>query len=223
MGGVSMCMEISRKARGGVRVAIINYGVGNLLSIYAAFKRAGASPEIVEDLREAGELDAVVFPGVGAFKPAIRKLQECRDPVSRLLEEKPILGICLGMQLLYGRSEEGCPQGEYIQGLGVFRGDVRRLPAGVKIPQMGWNTLRIIRKDCPLLSGIPDGVHVYYANSYAPGPSEDTAAVTEYGVEFTAVAQRGRIFGTQFHPEKSGRWGLKIIENFIRLVEGARG
>ena len=210
-------------SEGGVSVAIINYGVGNLLSIYTAFKRAGASPRIVEDLWEAYEHDAIVFPGVGAFKPVIRKLQENRDHISKLLEEKPILGICLGMQLLYERSEEGCPPGEYLHGLGVFRGDVRRFPANVKIPQMGWNTLRIIRRGCPLLSGVPDGAYVYYANSYAPGLSDDAVAVTEYGVKFTAVAQRGMIFGTQFHPEKSGRWGLRMIENFIKLVEGEKG
>jgi glutamine amidotransferase len=204
---------------GEVSVAIINYGVGNLLSIYTAFRKAGASPRILEDFREAYELDAIIFPGVGAFKPAIRKLQENRDHVFRLLEEKPILGICLGMQLLYERSEEGCPPGEYLHGLGIFHGDVRRFPASVKVPQMGWNTLRIVRSGCPLLHGVPDGAYVYYANSYAPGLSEDAVAVTEYGVKFTAVAQRGMIFGTQFHPEKSGRWGLKIIENFIRFVE----
>lgn len=207
---------------GGVGVAIINYGVGNLLSIYTALRRAGASPRIIEDLREAEEFEAVVFPGVGAFKPAIRKLRENEELVHRILGEKPVLGICLGMQLLYERSEEGCPPGEYVEGLGAFRGDVRRLPPGVKVPQMGWNTIRIVRRGCPLLSGIPDGVYVYYANSYASRPSEETAATTTYGVEFAAVAHRDNIFGTQFHPEKSGRWGLRILENFVEFVEGWR-
>lgn len=129
------------------------------------------------------------------------------------------MGICLGMQLLYDWSEEGCRPGEYIQGLGVFKGDVKRLPLGVKIPQMGWNTLKILRRGCQLLSGVPDGAYVYYANSYAAEPSEHTVAVTEYGAEITAIAHRSNVFGTQFHPEKSGRWGLKILENFITFAK----
>ncbi|RLG05120.1 MAG: imidazole glycerol phosphate synthase subunit HisH [Thaumarchaeota archaeon] len=209
--------------RGGeVSVAIINYGVGNLLSISTSLRRAGAEPKIIGDIKDAESFDAMVFPGVGAFKPAVRKLMEHGDRVLRLLAERPILGICLGMQLLYERSEEGCPPGEYLRGFGVFKGLVRRLPADVKVPQMGWNTIHILKPDCPLVAGIPDGIHVYYANSYASPPSEDTAATTNYGIEFTAIAQRENVFGTQFHPEKSGKWGLMILRNFVEYARGWR-
>lgn len=206
-------------ARGEISAAIINYGVGNLLSISVALKRAGASPTIVENLREAEGCDALILPGVGAFKPAIMKLRENEDLALRLLNEKPTMGICLGMQLLYERSEEGCRPGERLRGLGVFKGDVKRFPPSVKIPQMGWNTIRILRRDCPLLSEVPDGAYVYYANSYAAEPSEHTAAITEYGIRIAAVVHKSNIFGTQFHPEKSGKWGSKILENFIAFAK----
>lgn len=209
--------------RGGeVSVAIINYGVGNLLSISTSLRKVGAEPRIVENIRDVESFDAVVLPGVGAFKPAIRKLMEHEGMVLRFLAEKPVLGICLGMQLLYERSEEGCPPGGYVKGFGIFKGSVKRFPAGVKVPQMGWNTIRIIKHGCPLASGIPGEVYVYYANSYASLPSEETVAITEYGVEFTAMAWRENVFGTQFHPEKSGRWGLAILRNFIDYVKGWR-
>ena len=203
-------------------MAIINYGVGNLLSISTSLRKAGAKPKIIENIKDAESFDAMVFPGVGAFKPAIKKLMECEDRVLRFLTGKPVLGICLGMQLLYERSEEGCLPGSYVRGFGIFKGSVKRLPASVKVPQMGWNTIRILKHDCPLVAGVPDGVYVYYANSYASSPSEETAAVTEYGVKFSAIAWRENVFGTQFHPEKSGRWGLTILRNFIDYVRGWR-
>ncbi len=199
-------------------VAIVNYGVGNLLSICTSLKKVGASPRIVDDIIRVKEFDAVIFPGVGAFKPAIRKLMEKEERVLRLLAEKPLLGICLGMQLLYEKSEEGCAPGGSVRGFGVFRGSVKRLPAGVKVPQMGWNTIQILNRDCPLISGIPDGIYVYYANSYASQLSRETVAITEYGIKFSAIVHRENIFGTQFHPEKSGRWGLAILKNFVEYA-----
>jgi len=201
-------------------VAIINYGVGNLLSIYTSLERVGAKPKIVDEVGEAGEFDAVVFPGVGAFKPAIRKLEKRRELVSRMLEEKPVLGICLGMQLLYERSEEGCGSGEYLRGLGVFHGTVVRITGSVKVPQMGWNTIRIVKPECPILEGIPNEAYVYYANSYVSAPSDETCATTFYGIEFSAVSWHENVFGTQFHPEKSGRWGLKVLRNFVEYARG---
>ena len=203
---------------GGVSVAIINYGVGNLLSIYTSLERVGAKPEIVDEVEEAEEFDAVVFPGVGAFKPAIRKLEERGELVLRMLEEKPVLGICLGMQLLYERSEEGCEPGEHLKGLGVFHGTVVRITGSVKVPQMGWNTIRVVKPECPILEGIPSEVYVYYANSYAAAPSDETCATTFYGIEFSAASWRENVFGTQFHPEKSGRWGLKVLRNFVEYA-----
>ena len=207
---------------GEVSVAIINYGVGNLLSIYTSLQKVGARPKIVQDVKEAESFDCVILPGVGAFKPAMRKLESEGEVMLRLLEEKPILGICLGMQLLYERSEEGCPPGEFIEGFGIFKGSVKKLPSVVKIPQMGWNSIKILRKDCPLLKDIKDGIYVYYANSYAAPPSEETAATTSYGITFSALSWKENAFGTQFHPEKSGSWGLKMLRNFIEYAWGWR-
>jgi len=203
---------------GEVSVAIVNYGVGNLLSIYTGLERVGAKPKIVDEIGEAEELDAVVFPGVGAFKPAMGKLEKSKELTSRMLEEKPVLGICLGMQLLYERSEEGCEPGEYLRGFRAFHGTVRRITGPVKVPQMGWNTIRVVKPECPILEGIPNGAYVYYANSYAAAPSDETCATTFYGIEFSAVSWRENVFGTQFHPEKSGIWGLRVLRNFVECA-----
>ena len=205
---------------GEVRVAIINYGVGNLLSIATSLSRVGAQPVVINSIDEAENFDAVVFPGVGAFKPAMAKLYENRKLVERILEEKPVLGICLGMQLFYEGSEEGCFPGCFVEGLKVFKGYVRRLPNIVKVPHMGWNSIKVVKSSCPLLEDVPSGIYVYYAHSYATPPSEETAALTSYGIDFSAVVWRENIFGTQFHPEKSGKWGLKMLRNFVEFAGG---
>ncbi|HDI46969.1 MAG TPA: imidazole glycerol phosphate synthase subunit HisH, partial [Candidatus Methanomethylia archaeon] len=159
-------------SRGEVRVAIINYGMGNLLSIATSLSRVGAQPAVINSINEAENFDAVVFPGVGAFKPAMAKLAENHVLVKRILEEKPVLGICLGMQLFYEGSEEGCSSGCFVEGLKVFKGYVRRLPNIVKVPHMGWNSIKVVKDSCPLFEDIPSGIYVYYAHSYATPPSE---------------------------------------------------
>jgi glutamine amidotransferase len=147
----------------------------------------------------------------------MRRIEPIKEAIIEEIEEgKPFLGLCLGLQLLFEESEE-CPG---IEGLGVFKGKVKRFPnkAGVKVPQLGWNSIDIRRK-CSLLSGIPDGTYFYFANSYvAPLDSEITAATTSYGKEFPSVICRENVFATQFHPEKSGEFGLKLLRNFMDLV-----
>ncbi|RLI28565.1 imidazole glycerol phosphate synthase subunit HisH [Candidatus Bathyarchaeota archaeon] len=199
------------------KVAILDYGVGNLLSIKMGIQRGGGIPHITRDLKEALTLDALILPGVGAFKPAMSFLQPYKDKLLEALDEgKPLLGICLGMQLLFSESLEG----GLTPGLNIFKGRIVPLPEGVKKPHMGWNSVKILREN-PLLQGIPDGEYFYFVHSYYPETSgSHVLASTSYGVDFPCVVGEGKIFGTQFHPEKSGPQGLRILKNFIgRIVD----
>lgn len=196
-------------------IAILDYGVGNLHSVRKAIEKANASVRIVSDPKLLADADGLVLPGVGAFGDAARKLAPYKDALFAQLDQgKPLLGICLGMQLLFESSDES----PGAKGLGYIRGHVRRL-AHEKLPQIGWNTLAAVDGD-ELFAGLPEGPHVYYVNSFAPKPEEPvTVATTTYGETFTAAVRKRFAWGVQFHPEKSGPAGLAMIHNFTRVVE----
>jgi imidazole glycerol-phosphate synthase subunit HisH len=199
-------------------IAIIDYGRGNLGSVEKAFARVGSPAVVTDDPRVVDEAEAVVLPGDGAFHDAMANLGRLGllPPLHRALDgTRPFLGICLGYQLLFSTSEEF---GEG-RGLDVIPGTVRRFPPGRKIPHMGWNrvshdgSLRLFR-------GIPDGAHFYFVHSYYPEAARPVAtAWCEYGVRFAAAIEQGALHATQFHPEKSQRWGLRMLENFAALVK----
>ena len=201
-------------------IAVLDYGIGNLRSAEKALQRVGADARLVDRPDDAAGADGIVLPGVGAFGPCAAALDSiglgevARDAVTRGL---PFLGICVGFQLLYEGSEED-PAAD---GLGILPGTVRRLPDGVKRPQMQWNVLDVGRSD--LLTGVPDPAWVYFVHSYAPEPTDDTTATCDYGGPVVAAAERGPVWGTQFHPEKSGTVGLGILANFVAAVDGAAG
>ena len=198
-------------------IGIVDYGMGNLLSVQKAFERVGLSARIVRTVAELVESDRVVLPGVGAFGQAMENLAQRRllTPLrSAVADGKPVLGICLGLQLLFERSEEHGNHG----GLGLLRGDVRRLPFGVKVPHIGWNQLRIVRHN-PLLEGIPNDAFFYFVQSFYVRSEEEecVAGTTDYGVTFASVVAQDRVCGVQFHPEKSQAAGLRLLANFGRL------
>ena len=198
-------------------IAIIDYGVGNLFSLCSSFAAIGQEAAVTNDIEEIRRADRLILPGVGAFRDAAEKLRA--SGMDRAVKEetakgKPLLGVCLGMQMLFERSYE---YGEY-EGLGLLKGEIRpiadRIPSGLKIPQMGWNALRIV-KDSPLLKYTREGEYVYFVHSYsAVNCGDSLLAVTEYGADLTACVGRGSVFGCQFHPEKSGDVGLRILKAF---------
>ena len=194
-------------------VGVLDYGMGNLRSVAKAVERVGGTPRLVVRPEEAEEADALVVPGVGAFGACMAGLRERGlDEVVRAFVAAgvPVLGVCLGMQVLFEWSEEGDAEG-----LGLLPGKVRRLPAGVKVPHMGWNQVRWTRTN-PITARVPDGTRFYFVHSYVCDASpEDTAGETEHGVRFAAAVARGPLFGTQFHPEKSGAPGLEVYRAFV--------
>jgi glutamine amidotransferase len=201
-------------------IAIIDYQMGNLRSVQKGFEKIGQEAQIVSDPQQLKAATKVVLPGVGAFGDAMQELTQRGfvDPLREWLEQdRPFLGICLGLQLLFDRSFEG---GEH-RGLGVLAGEVLRfdVPAPLKVPHMGWNELQL-RKPAPILEGINSGDHLYFVHSYyvAPEDREVVAVEADYGGPFCAMVWRGQLFATQFHPEKSQQVGLQILENFSRLV-----
>ena len=200
-------------------VAVLDYGVGNLFSMSNALKRAELKVKVTVDSDEIGSADAIVLPGVGNFGPASTNLKPFAEPIRKALEEEvPMLGSCLGMQLLFERSEES-PE----EGLGLLKGWVRRFQGELKVPHMGWNTIKAARES-PLLEGIPEGAYFYFVHSYFPEPAEAdiTLAVTDYGGEFTSIVESGPLYGCQFHPEKSGSAGAKLLSNFAGIIRGRR-
>lgn len=203
-------------------IAVVDYGVGNLFSLVSSLRFIGVCAEVTADERVLRKADGIILPGVGAFADAREKLRTSGlEPVVReeVAKGKPFLGICLGMQMLFERS---CEYGVH-EGLGFIPGEVvpLRLPEGMKVPHMGWNSLQILR-ECPLLAHVDNGEYVYYVHSYyATGCGAYTAAVSEYGVPVTGVVARGNVYGTQFHPEKSGDTGLMILRAFKEISEGA--
>ena len=197
------------------KLAIFDYGAGNLYSLEASIRRNGAKHvSIIRDLDRLDVFDGLVLPGVGNFDPAIKSL----EPHKRTLEKAfsrgmPILGICLGMEMFLDESEEGT-----LNGLKILKGHVQMLDKRkVKVPHIGWNNINITNKNSKLLSDIQNGSWMYFVHSYRIAPQESgiTMASTEYGTEFPAVIEKDNVFGTQFHPEKSGTLGEKIIKNFV--------
>jgi len=204
-----------------IKIAIINYGAGNLRSISNGLRKAGSETQIIKTPSEIKLFDAIILPGVGAFGDAINNLKEFIDPIKDAVNEgKPLLGICLGLQLLFTESEEG---GIY-KGMDLLPGRVIKLPNTVKIPQIGWNDLEMVKNDNPLFNGrfqIKNGSYVYFVHSYYGDLKKEDLIIskTEYGVTFPSVISDGQIFATQFHPEKSGEVGLKMLENFVDFVK----
>ena len=203
-------------------IAVIDYGRGNLGSVENALGRLGMRAVVTQDPRVIEDARALVLPGDGAFHDAMSNLQSLGllEPLKAALDEgRPFLGICLGYQLLFTESEE-FGQGK---GLDVIPGTVRRFPGGLKVPHMGWNTVEH-RGDLRIFDGIPSGAHFYFVHSYYPSATDPSlpAATCTYGVTFPAAVGRGTLFATQFHPEKSQRWGLKLLENFAAFVRDGR-
>ena len=201
-------------------IAIIDYGVGNLFSLKCSIAAVGHEAVVTSDKAEIEKADHILLPGVGAFEDAARKLRESgmADIVVREAEKgKPLLGICLGMQLLLEKSFE---YGVH-EGLGLIPGNVRPIAdvvkPGLKIPQIGWNALKLVG-DCPIFKYIHEGDHVYFVHSYYAADCEDyVTAVTEYSADLTAAVARENVYGCQFHPEKSGDKGLSILKAFCEL------
>lgn len=198
-------------------VAIIDYGVGNLFSLYSSLRAVGAEAEVTSDREKIKSADRLILPGVGAFGDAAEKLKTSGIDVlikEQAAEGKPLLGICLGMQLLFDRSFEF---GEH-EGLGLIHGDVIPMagntPSGLKIPHIGWNSLRLKGRNA-LFSGINNGDFVYFVHSYYADRCDNSViATTDYGIPITAAAASGNVYGCQFHPEKSGKTGLAILSAF---------
>ena len=197
------------------KAVIFDYGVGNLLSLKTALEKAGLSVIIGTTSADLADADAIALPGVGSFTASLEKLDTVKDMIEQKMSEgTPILGICLGMQLFFEQSEEGPGDG-----LSLFQGKVVQLPRTVKVPHMGWNTLNIVKPN-ELLHGITEGTYVYFVHSLYPAPKDQNIVVTktDYGTTFTSAVAKGNIYGTQFHPEKSGDVGLKILKNFAKIV-----
>ncbi len=202
-------------------IAIVDYGMGNLRSVEKGFKKVGVDAVVTSSPKTIDDADAIVLPGVGAFRDCIRNLTDLSltEAIGRSIEKgKPYLGICLGLQVLFSESEEfgRC------RGLDIFRGRVVRFQIREKVPHMGWNTIQIANRP-PILSDIPDDSYFYFVHSFyvVPDDAGVTAATTDYGVTFTSMIWKDNVFATQFHPEKSQELGLRILEGFGNFVKKA--
>lgn len=203
-------------------IALLDYGSGNLRSVHKSLLKVGADVRIARSPDALGDARAMVLPGVGAFDDCINALrkQELLETARDFIRSgRPFLGICVGYQALFERSEEfnSCAAG-----LGIFQGSVIRFSDknGLKVPQIGWNQLEIVRPDCPLFHGVSNGGYVYFVHSFYPRPADKTiiATRTEYGDTFASSIWRDNVFATQFHPEKSQRIGLQLLKNFVELA-----
>lgn len=203
-------------------IAIVDYGMGNLRNAQKGFEHAGVADVVITSDRSViASADGIVLPGVGAFRDAARELRE--SGMADVVRERtdagvPFLGICLGMQLL---ATVGFEDGEW-EGLGIIPGECVRLPGGVKVPHIGWNTVDYPRES-RLFEGIPEGSAFYFVHSYHLKPAEESAIIgsVEYGTRFAAAVERGDVYAVQFHPEKSSELGLRLLANFGRIVGGA--
>ena len=202
-------------------IALLDYGAGNVRSVQKALTAAGGDVQLVPNPETVAQADAVVLPGVGAFDDCINAMQrqELFEAARAFVSTgKPFLGICIGYQALFEKSEEfnSCAAG-----LGIFEGSVVRFPdAEVKVPQIGWNEVQFTKPDCPIIQGIESGSHFYFVHSYYPQPKDESivATRTEYGVDFASAVWRDNVFATQFHPEKSQKAGLQLLTNFVNLI-----
>ena len=202
-------------------IALLDYGAGNVRSVQKALTAAGGDVQLVPNPGTVAQADAVVLPGVGAFDDCINAMQrqELFEAARAFISTgKPFLGICVGYQALFEKSEEfnSCAAG-----LGIFEGSVVRFPdTEVKVPQIGWNEVQFSKPDCPILQGIESGSHFYFVHSYYPQPKDESivATRTEYGVDFVSAVWRDNVFATQFHPEKSQKVGLQLLTNFVNLI-----
>jgi glutamine amidotransferase len=201
-------------------ITIIDYGSGNLKSIRNGFHRVGVDVNISKDKTDIANAEALILPGVGAFGNAMENLRHYQETIHQHIDDgKPFLGVCLGLQVLFGQSQEN----PGVKGLEVFRGEVVRFPQflrdkGLKIPHMGWNDLQI-KKECPVLDGVGRD-YMYFVHSYCIQPEnmDIVAATVDYGMEVPAVIFQDNVIATQFHPEKSGPVGLRILANFLEMV-----
>lgn len=201
-----------------MRVAILDYGMGNLRSVARAVEQVGGRAEVTSEPEAALRADALVVPGVGHFGACIRNLRErgLEEAVLRFAESgRPLFGVCVGMQILFEGSEE-----DPTPGLGLLPGRSRRLPEGVKVPHMGWNTVEWLSPH-PYVRDVPSGAHLYFVHSFAPEVGAETVGRSEHGRPFAAAVARGNLFATQFHPEKSGATGLAIYAAFVREARAA--
>lgn len=203
-------------------IAIVDYGMGNLFSVEKALERIGAVALVTENPEDLARAEKIILPGVGAFGDAMRELEK-RELATALKCEvkkgKILLGICLGLQVFFERSEES----PGIQGLGLLPGEVKRFFTHLKVPHMGWNQLNL-KKSAPLYRGIEQGSFVYFVHSYyvVPQNPDDIATTTDYDGEFTSSVWRGNLMATQFHPEKSQEKGLRILKNFVDMEIGMK-
>ena len=194
---------------------IIDYGVGNLLSLKIALQKVGLNVTVGLSPQQIKKADAIALPGVGNFSAAAAKLDAVREELMDAVKSgTPVFGICLGLQLFFQESEEGAGKG-----LALFEGRTVRLPSSVKVPHMGWNTLRMVKQN-EIWEGVDDEAYVYFVHSLYPVPvdKEIVCAETDYGATFTSAIASKNVYGTQFHPEKSGDIGLKILKNFAKIV-----
>ena len=199
-------------------IAILDYGAGNLRSVAKALETVGTRPVLTDDPAVVAQADGLVVPGQGSAVDAMRNLTRLGlgEPLKQYVASgRPFLGVCLGEQIIFDKSEEGAG----VDCLGLIPGIVRRLPGGQKVPHIGWNTVRF-RTAHPLLEGVPDDSYFYFVHSFYVDPADpaDIVGETDYGVTFTSIVARGNVFATQFHPEKSAGIGLRVYRNFARLV-----
>ncbi|WP_111307111.1 imidazole glycerol phosphate synthase subunit HisH [Confluentibacter sediminis] len=193
-----------------MKLVIINYGAGNIKSIQFAFKRLGIDAILSNNAEEILAADKIIFPGVGEASTAMSMLKESGLDLLIPTLKQPVLGICLGMQLLCNSTEEG-----HTKGLGIFNTDVKRFSNDVKVPQMGWNVIKDLKSE--LFTGIKEGEYMYLVHSYYAEHCPQTIAKTDYGINYASALQHDNFYGVQFHPEKSSLAGEKILENFLKL------
>jgi glutamine amidotransferase len=202
------------------RIAVLDYGMGNLHSVGRALARVGADVCVTSDGDEVGSTDAIVIPGVGGFGACVRSLRGAGlEPAVRAAVDgdRPVFGVCVGMQILFDGSDEDADAG-----MGILSGHVARLPSSVRVPHTGWNTVAWVGRRHPYTAGIQDGTSFYFVHSYAPTIEAETAVgVTDHGRSFAAAVARDNVFATQFHPEKSGEAGLELYERFVGEVRAA--
>ena len=193
------------------KVIVLDFAMGNVRSVAKALEAAGAEAELRADI--PNDADGIVVPGQGHFGACVTNLGPRLEEISAWIDSgKPYLGICLGLQVLFEKSEEAD-----VEGSGILAGKVRRLPDGVKVPHIGWNEVRI-RKPAPIFDGVEDGTRFYFVHSFYPDPADDVvAATTDYGMTFCSAAWRENLVATQFHPEKSGAPGIKLLSNFVEM------